>query len=480
MPVLLVVDDEPSIRLAFRRAFRTSPITMLCAESAGEALDLARQHSPDVVVLDINLPDADGLDVFRRFRELDARCPVIFITGKSTTDTAIQAVQLGAYEYLFKPLDLAQLRQVIDGALATRRLMHVPAVLAEIEPADDRADAIIGRCTAMKEVYKAIGRVAGQDVTVLIAGETGTGKELIARAIYQHSRRDQGPFLAINCAALPETLLESTLFGHEKGSFTGADRQYIGKFEQCSGGTLFLDEVGDMSPLTQSKMLRLVQEQKFERLGGNETIQTDVRVLAATNQVLETLVAQGRFRQDLYFRLSSFTLRLPPLRERGEDLPLLVGHFLRQFNRELNRQVLEVAPEAMALLRAYPWPGNVRELQSALRQALLQATGPVLLPEFLPSYLGKKSHDQETSLPADGVELPLRQFIADRIAAGTEHLHTETLQHVQRLLLTQVLHHTNGNQVQAARILGITRGYLRKLLRDLGINIGRTVEVEEP
>jgi DNA-binding NtrC family response regulator len=257
MPTLLIVDDEPSILLAFRRAFRDPSLEVLTAETATEGLQIARQRRPDVVLLDIHLPDIPGLEMLGRLRELDPRCPVIFITGKSTTDSAIEAMKLGAYEYLLKPLELPQLRQVVDRALAISRAMHVPAVVVEEGPGgpleDDRADAIVGRCPAMQAVYKGIGRVAAQDVPVLITGESGTGKELVARAIYQHSRRANGPFLAVNCAALPETLLESELFGHEKGAFTGADRRRIGKFEQVSGGTLFLDEIGDMSPALQAK-----------------------------------------------------------------------------------------------------------------------------------------------------------------------------------------------------------------------------------
>jgi two-component system nitrogen regulation response regulator GlnG len=480
MPSLLVVDDEPAILLAFRHTFGSPTIEVLTAETAQEGLDLARRHHPDVVVLDVQLPDARGLEVFRQLHELDARCPVVFVTGKSTTDTAIEAMKLGAYDYLFKPLELAQLRQVIDRALTISRQMHVPAVLAELEPVDDRADAILGRCPAMQEVYKAIGRVANQEMTVLIAGESGTGKELVARAIYQHSRRAAGPFLAINCAAIPESLLESELFGHEKGAFTGADRQRIGKFEQCSGGTLFLDEVADMSPLTQSKMLRVLQEQRFERLGSNDLIQTNVRVLAATNQDLESLVAQGRFRQDLYYRLSIITIRLPPLRERGDDLVLLVEQHLRRFNRELGKEVLTVAPEALALLRRYPWPGNVRELQSVLKQALLQATGPVLLPEFLPAYLQEKDRALAVRVTDNGAEPTLRQLIAELLAADSGNVYAEMLRRVEWQLLTQVLQATEGNQRQAARVLGITRGSLRNKLRDLGISIGRTVEGDEP
>jgi two-component system nitrogen regulation response regulator GlnG len=477
MPTLLVVDDEPSILLAFRKAFQGSGVEVLTAETAAEGIDLARRRRPDVIILDVHLPDQTGLEALRSLREIDARSPVIFISGKSTTDTAIEAMKLGAYEYLLKPLELAPLRQVIGRALEISRLMHVPAVVADAEPVDDRADAIIGRCPPMQEVYKAIGRVASQDLTVLITGESGTGKELVARALYQHSRRAAGPFLAINCAAIPETLLESELFGHEKGAFTGADRRRIGKFEQCSGGTLFLDEVGDMAPLTQTKILRLLQEQKFERLGGSETIQADVRILAATNQDVETLVARGRFRQDLYYRLGGFTIWLPPLRERGDDLALLVQHYLGRFDRELGKEVQGVAPEAMELLQVYPWPGNVRELQSVLRQALLKATGTVLVPDFLPAALQKGAGSRRDGAASrEAGEAPLLgPFIDEQLRAGAEDLYAETLRRMEKLLLTRVLQHTGGNQLRAAKILGITRGSLRTKLRDLGLTVGRTV-----
>jgi two-component system nitrogen regulation response regulator GlnG len=474
MPLLLVVDDESAILVAFRRAFRNTQLEVVTAESAGEGLALFEQRRPDVVVLDVQLPDQGGLELFRRIHFLDARTPVIFITGKMTTDTAIEAMKLGAYDYLFKPLELGPLRQTIDRAVNLSRQVHTPAVVAEGETVDERADAIIGRCPAMLQVYKAIGRVADQDVTVLITGETGTGKELVARAIYQHSRRAQGPYLAINCAAIPEQLLESELFGHEKGAFTGADRSRIGKFEQCSGGTLFLDEVGDMSPLTQSKLLRVLQEQLFERLGGNETIKTDTRVLAATNRDLAALVTRGRFRQDLFYRLSVFTIHMPPLRERGDDLLLLVQHYTRRFNKELGKEVTRVAPETMDALRQCTWPGNVRELQSVLKQALLQATGTILVPDFLPESLLKPGPTTETQ-PIEETR-PLVQFIEEQLAAGTENLYEQSLRRMERILLTRVLQHTQGNQVQASKLLGITRGSLRNKIRELGISIARTVE----
>jgi two-component system nitrogen regulation response regulator GlnG len=477
MATLLLVDDEPSIRHAFQRAFRPPAVEVLTAESSAEAVDVAQRRRPDVIVLDIHLPDRSGLETLSLLRAIDARSPVIFITGKSTTDTAIEAMKLGAYEYLLKPLELSQLRQIVERALEISRLMHVPAVVAADEPVDERADAIVGRCAAMQEVYKAIGRVAAQDVPVLITGESGTGKELVARAVYQHSRRAAAPFLAINCAAIPEQLLESELFGHEKGAFTGADRRRIGKFEQCSGGTLFLDEIGDMTPLTQSKILRVLQEQHFERVGGGETLRTDVRVLAATNLNLEAAVAEGRFRQDLYYRLSVFTINLPPLRARGDDLPLLVKHYIRRFSRELGREVQTVADETLEALCRYPWPGNVRELQSVLKQALLQAAGTVLLPEFLPPLPGLPAPGAAAQETSPGVSL--EQFIDERIAAGGEDLHDEAVRRLERLLLTRVLQHTGGNQVQAAKMLGITRGSLRTKIRELGIRIDRSVTTEE-
>jgi two-component system nitrogen regulation response regulator GlnG len=468
MTTLLIVDDEPSILHAFRRAFRDDAADVLTAETADEGLRLAAESRPDVVVLDVHLPDLNGLEMLRRLHATDARSPVIFISGRGSADDAIEAMRLGAYDYLLKPLELRQVREVVGRALAVSRLMRVPAVVAADGPVDDRADVIVTRNPAMQEAVKAVGRVADKDVTVLIIGESGTGKELIARALYQHSRRAAGPFLAVNCAAIPETLLESELFGHEKGAFTGADRRRIGKFEQCSGGTLFLDEIGDMTPLTQGKMLRVLQEQRFERLGGNETIRTDARVLAATNMDLAAAVAGGRFRRDLYHRLSVFTIALPPLRERGEDLPLLVHHLVRRYGRELGKEVQSVAPEALEALRRHAWPGNVRELQGVLLTAVLHAAGPVLLPEFLPQLPGPGGGPEaRPAAPAD-----FERFIDARLVEGADNLYAEAQRRMERALLSRVLRHTGGNQLRAAKILGISRTTLRAKLRDLGMITG--------
>jgi two-component system nitrogen regulation response regulator GlnG len=476
MSSLLVIDDEPAILHAFRRAFRRDGVEVLTASSGKEGIELVVKRRPDVVVLDINLSDASGLEVFRRVHKHDARIPVIFITGHGTTDTAIEAMKLGALDYLLKPLELPQLTTVVERAFEISRLMRVPAV-NEAESASDSADIIIGRSPAMQSVYKEIGRVAPQDVTVLILGETGTGKELVARAIYQHSLRADRPFLAINCAAIPETLLESELFGHEKGSFTGADRQRIGAFEQCSGGTLFLDEVGDMTSLTQAKLLRVLQDQRFQRVGGNESIQTDVRIIAATNRNLERMVAKEQFRSDLFYRLSVFSILLPPLRQRGDDLLLLIDYFLRRFGRALGKEATQASSETLELLRRYHWPGNIRELQSVIKQALLRATGPVLLPDFLPPGM-----QTQAGVRSDLEQASFQEFdrmIDEGLLCGADSLYQEVVAAVKRRVLIRVLEHTNGNQVRAAKLLGITRSTLRNDLRSLGIAIGRNIAQAE-
>ncbi|MBX9580452.1 MAG: sigma-54 dependent transcriptional regulator [Gemmataceae bacterium] len=467
MPTLLVVDDEPAIRHAFQRAFRDGDIAVRTAETAAEAVAAVERDRPDVVVLDVHLPDASGLETFHRLKAVDARIPVVLVTGHGTTDLAIEAMKEGAFDYLLKPLELADLRELIGRAVRSARRMTVPAALPEDPPPPDGGDVLVGRVPAMQEVYKAVGRVAGQDVTVLLLGESGTGKELVARAVYQHSARADKPFVAINCGAIPENLVESELFGHERGAFTGADRRRVGKFEQAHGGTVLLDEVGELPPAAQVKMLRVLQEGRFERVGGEEAVTADVRVIAATNADLEKMAEDGRFRKDLFFRLNVFAIQLPPLRDRGDDLALLVDHFARRYAREFGRPAPAVAPETLAALRAYPWPGNVRELQSVLKQALLQNRGAVLLPEDLPPAVTGKPEPAGPAAGAFGWDA----FVAGRIAAGSADLYAEALGLMEREVLVRVLRHTGGNQLQAAKILGITRGSLRTKIRSLGISI---------
>jgi two-component system response regulator AtoC len=476
MPTLLIVDDEASIHHAFGRAFRDLNVELCSASTSAQAEELVSTKRPDAIVLDLHLPDATGLETFHRLRSIDQRIPIILITGHGTTDLAIEAIKLGAFEYLLKPLELAQIRELVNSALRTSQLMLTPAALPQDSSARTAGDQLIGQCPAMQELYKGIGRVAAQNVTALLLGESGTGKELVARAIYQHSHRADKPFLAINCAAIPEQLLESELFGHEKGAFSGADRQRIGKFEQCHGGTIFLDEVGELSPLTQAKILRLIQEQRFERVGGNETITTDVRLIAATNANLEALTESGGFRKDLFFRLNVFSLILPPLRERGDDLNLLIDHFVKRFSLELNKPVREVAPEAMQALQRYSWPGNIRELQSVLKQSLLQMQGAALLAAQLPHQVRTCLVETfATTAAFQNDDLALDLFIQRAIESGAENLYAMTLEQMERELLIRVLRHTGGNQLQAARILGIARGSLRSKIRALGIGIERNV-----
>jgi two-component system nitrogen regulation response regulator GlnG len=488
--LLLIDDDSALIPEQVRQAFPNPHHRVEVAGTGAEGLEHVRGDPPDVILLDLRLPDQSGLEVYQQVRRIDARIPVVFVTLAKGADAAIEAMKQGAYDYLFKPLDLHQLRRVVGEALEVAQRMREPAVVVETLPDPDVDGAIVGSCPAMREVYKAIGRVAAQNVPVLITGESGTGKELVARAIYQHGPRAKAPFLALNCAAIPEQLLESELFGHEKGAFTGADRRRIGKFEQCHGGTLFLDEIGDMPLALQAKILRVLQEQAFERVGGNETIETDVRLIAATHRDLTAWSAEGKFRPDLYYRLGVFTIHLPPLRERGDDLPILVQHYLRRFSRELGREVREAAPEALERLQSYPWPGNIRELQSVLKQALLQASGTVLLPAFLPELSGGPPHPS-SSLPSTGAkgggegaapagaDFDLGAFIRHRLAPDSQNLYAETHREVDRLLLPLLLEYTGGNQHQAARLLGIARQTLRQKLRDLGLHVTHSIEADE-
>jgi DNA-binding NtrC family response regulator len=477
--LLLIDDDKAQMPERLRQVFPASAYQIELATTGTEGLQRISARPPDVILLNRYLPDQCGLEVYRAIRRIDFRIPVIFIASSKGANPAIEAMKQGAYDFLFKPLDLHELRRAVGEALEVARRMRelaVPAETATEPEAPDLGGVIVGSSPAMREVYKSIGRVTSQNVPVLITGESGTGKELVARAIYQHGARAKAPFLALNCAAIPEQLLESELFGHEKGAFTGADRQRIGKFEQCHGGTLFLDEIGDMPLALQSKILRLLQEQSFERVGGNERVQTDVRLIAATHRNLKAWSAEGKFRPDLYYRLGVFTIQLPPLRDRGDDLPQLVQFYLRRFSRDLGREIREAAPEVLDQLQSHSWPGNIRELQSVLKQALLQATGTVLLTAFLPELSDGAS---KCASAAPATDLDLDAFIRQRLRHDVQDLYADMHRQLDRLLLPRVLDHTGRNQNRAARQLGIARQTLRMKLRDLGLHFTHSVGAGE-
>ena len=484
---LLLVDEEPGPTAEqLRQVFPAPAHRVQVARTGPVALQHVRADAPDVIILDVGVPHRSRWEVYEQIRGLNARVPVICVARTGRADVVIEAMKLGAYDCLVKPLDPPRLLQVVGEALDIGRRLRQPAA-AEANGTDPDAEAtILGACPAMREVYKAIGRVAGQGVPVLITGESGTGKELVASAIHRHGPRAKAPFLALNCAAIPENLLESELFGHEKGAFTGADRQRIGKFEQVSGGTIFLDEIGDMPLALQAKVLRLLQEQAFERVGGNETVRTDVRLIAATHHDLKADAAAGKFRADLYYRLGVFTVHLPPLRERGDDLPLLVRHYVRRFSRELGREVQEIAPEALTRLRSYSWPGNVRELQSVLKQALLRARGTVLLPAFLPENLmsggGERGGCSDGAAPGATHDAPpanLEGYIRQQLGPGARDVYADAHRQVDRVLLPSVLEYAGGSQHRAAQLLGIARQTLRQKLRDLGLRDTPSVAADD-
>jgi DNA-binding NtrC family response regulator len=483
MEKLLVIDDDEQILDSFRYAFPNGEYELHTATTAEAGLNEFRRNTFDVVITDIRLPDSSGLQLLDSMHELDARIPVILMTGTGNSNTAIEAIRRGAYHYVIKPLDLEEVQSVVARACEASRKMRIPIVLPiAVDTETNDCDLLVGNCPAMQDVYRQIGRAAGQNVTVLILGESGTGKEVVARAIYHYSKRAHRPYLAINCAAIPENLLESELFGHERGSFTGAEKMRVGKFEQCDGGTLFLDEIGDMTPLTQTKVLRVLQDQQFERVGGTELVSTNVRLIAATNRDLAQMMTTGAFRSDLYYRLNVYTIQLPPLRERTSDLPLLVKHFVQRFRLELDKNIQSVSPEVTRILSNYAWPGNIRELQSVLKHAIVEATGPVILPEFLPEMV-RDSAEQHVPNPSGSITPyhlmngRLNQFIRQKIASGTKVLYRDVMEPIERKLLIDLMHEVEGNVSRAAVFLGISRSTLRAKLVEYGINLDRTVHM---
>jgi two-component system nitrogen regulation response regulator GlnG len=466
---ILIADDEDSLRWVLEKGLRGVGYDVTSVKDGEEAVRVFEAQPFDLVFLDVRMPGLDGLTALERIRDLRPDVYVIVMTAHGSMDTAIKAMQRGAYDYLSKPFDLDEVLLLSERALAASRLTQEVARLRTGLAEVREFSALIGRHPRMQDVYKTIGRIAGTDVTVLLRGESGTGKELVARAIHHYSRRSGRPFVAVSCAAIPGTLLESEMFGHERGAFTDAKERRLGKFELAHGGTLYLDEIGDMPVDLQTKLLRALQERTIERVGGHESIAIDVRVLAATNRDLEALMKEGRFREDLYYRLNVVTVNLPPLRERRRDIPLLVEHFLAKHVEELGER--GVAPEALDRLVGYDWPGNVRELENVVQRAMVMATAGVILPEHLP--IGPVSAAASVAVDAtleEIIERKLMECVRGLRERSSANLYDLVVGLVEKPLLRAVLRETSGNQVRAAQILGINRNTLRKKLTEHGID----------
>jgi nitrogen regulation protein NR(I) len=474
---ILVVDDDPQLRQSFEKLLTAEGHRVRTAASGEAALEMVRAAASDLVIMDVRLPGKSGLETFRAMHEIEPKLPVIIMTAYGTTETAIEATKLGAFEYVLKPFEIPDILALIAQAIDAGRFMRSPVEM-NVPPDATAGDAIIGNSKPMQEVYKAIGRVAATDATVLIRGESGTGKELAARAIYQHSLRANKPFLVINCVAIPETLLESELFGYEKGAFTGAVNRRVGKFEQAHGGTVFLDEIGDMPFSIQSKILRLLQEKSIERLGGRETIPVDVRILAATNRDLEAALAAGRFREDLYYRLKVVTLWLPPLRSRVGDIPLLAEYFLARFAREMDLSNPGITPEAKAMLNNHPWPGNVRELANAMQKALIFSRGYPIHPEDISRAIGIES---ATPRADDArTQETIRQWVRQSLLAGAgDSLFEAFMDRFAALVISEALDLTAGNRSRAAKLLGISRPTLLSKIDRYRLKVETSIKSEQ-
>jgi two-component system, NtrC family, nitrogen regulation response regulator GlnG len=472
---ILVAEDEDGLRWVLEKGLRGAGHEVTSVADGRAALEEVERQPFDLVFLDIRMPVVDGLTALDRLRALRPDALVVIMTAHGTMATAIQAMQRGAYDYLTKPFDLDEVLLLTERALTARRLTqevaHLRSGLQEVW----EFGALIGRHPRMQDVYKVIGRIAASDVTVLLRGESGTGKELVARAIHHYSRRAGRPFVAVSCAAIPGTLLESELFGHERGAFTDARERKLGKLELAHSGTMFLDEVGDMPVELQAKLLRALQERAFERVGGHEPIRVDVRILAATNRDIEAMIRDNRFREDLYYRLNVMALDLPPLRERRRDIPLLVEHFLTKYAADLGQRA--VAPSALDRLVGYEWPGNVRELENVIQRAMVMAATGVILPEHLP--IGPVSAAASVAVDAtleEIIEHRLLECVRGLREQSSANLYDLMVGLVEKPLLRAVLRETEGNQVRAAQLLGINRNTLRKKLREHGIDPGAIEE----
>jgi DNA-binding NtrC family response regulator len=460
MQKILVVDDERNVHYSFRRVLG-SEYEVLSAFSGEEALRQVTDDALRLVLMDIRMPGSDGLDILQELKRLRPDLPVIMMTAFFSAETAIRATTLDAEDYLVKPFDVDALKQLISTTLQRQQSLPAAPLEPEIQTLDTDVIPMLGHSRAMQEVYKIVGKSAARDVTVLITGESGTGKELVTRALHTYSLRDKGPFLAINCAAIPDTLLESELFGYERGAFSGATETRSGKFELAHGGTLFLDEIGDMPLALQSKLLRVLQEREIYRLGAREPRHIDVRIIAATNQELETLIQAGRFREDLYYRLNVVRITLPPLRERGEDITLLAEHFLKVHRRPDGQGPQGFSVDAREKLLAYSWPGNVRELENVIAQAVLGTRGRLLTAEDLALNEVASRTPTETIMSEQRPGTTLEELFTQHVG--------EVFATAERLLVAKALELARYNQVHAARLLGISRNVLRDRMKRYGI-----------
>jgi nitrogen regulation protein NR(I) len=461
---ILLIEDDSSAADALRQVLTDEGYEVAVVTRGDDGLARAEEGRFDLVLTDLRLPGLDGLDLIRRLHASRPRLPIVLMTAHGTTETAIEATKQGAYDYLLKPFEMGELIALVTKAVVSSRLMTEPVEMGE---ATTMRDAIVGNSRAMQAIYKEIGRVAAKPVTVLIRGETGTGKELIARALYQHSERANEAFVAVNCAAIPETLLESELFGHERGAFTGADTRRIGRFEQAHRGTIFLDEVGEMSLSTQAKLLRVLQEKCIQRLGGRETIPLDVRVIAATHRDLEAGLAEKSFREDLYYRLKVVVIQLPPLRERIEDIPALIRYFLHRSGAELGVRNPSIQPEAVQFLQGQPWRGNVRELENLMRQAILVSRGYPIGVELVRDLVAQP---HRSALGTQSLARQISDLVAAARAGELEGIHARVMEEVERELFGQAIRAAEGNRAKAARWLGVSRVTMREKINRYGLN----------
>jgi nitrogen regulation protein NR(I) len=464
-PRVLLIEDDRNIATGLQKAMRANGYEVAVQTRGDDGLAQALAESYDVVITDLKLPGTDGLDLVRQLHQAKPKLPIILITAHGTTETAIEATKWGAFDYVPKPFEVEELLDLTARALESSRLMSEPVEMGDIASA---RTAIVGKSRVMQAIYKEIGHIAATPVSVLIRGDTGTGKELIARAIYQHSDRAAAPFIAINCAAIPETLLESELFGHERGSFTGADTRRIGRFEQAHGGTIFLDEIGDMNANLQAKLLRVLQEKTIQRVGGKEIVPVDVRIIAATHRDLEAAIRERFFREDLFYRLSVMTITLPPLSQRTEDIPDMIKYFLRRYGPEVGVASPSITPEAITFLQSQTWPGNVRELENAVRKALLFARDYTIGVDHVKEIVTKARQPVAISQQTHAAYVT---ELMDQVERGEiQNAFGKMLSDLEPELYSQAIRRAHGNLTKAAQWLGVTRLKMREKLKEFSLH----------